>query len=94
VSEYTVEVLEAASREHTKEVEGYGTYPETHLICLMKEAYTTDEFMGECYVITVFNESRKKEVLHADGKRRHIVRDEQEAQIYYRNLVYPERKAA
>lgn len=87
---YSVEVIQAASFEYIREIDGYGTYAQRYLVCWLRESQLSSEF----YVITVFNETRNQPLIHAGGAVRFVTPSRDEAEVYYTKCLYAARQAA
>lgn len=87
---YSAEVLQAATHRYSRQIDGYGEHIQDYLLCLLRETHRGSVY----YVITCWNASQEQAAVHYDGTTRYLTRSLDEAEEYYRKVLYPKRTAA
>lgn len=82
---YELELLEAGVMDYTRSMDGYSEHTATYLISLYKEIQR-----GEArFVVTVWNATAERPLIHLGGTRRYVTSYESEAVAYFEKCMKP-----
>lgn len=82
---YSFEVIEAGAQEVITNIEGYGEWRRTYLICMGLETRNgTSSYAG-----TIYNETNNRLVPMWNGSTRFLTEDEDKAVQWFERMLYP-----